>query len=83
MSLTPGTLRDLPEITAMAEFRSMGLPATAATAEVTETTETVIAGLRTGAEEDWLNFDLPEVMGVVMDLGYQWRSYCILSSILR
>ena len=52
MSLTPETLRDLPEITAMAEFRSMELPATAATAEVTETTETVIAGLRTGAEED-------------------------------
>ena len=52
MSLTPEMLRDLPETTAMAEFRSMGLPATAATAEVTETTETVIAGLRTGAEED-------------------------------
>ena len=47
MSLTPETLRDLPEITAMAEFRSMGLPVTAATAEVTETTETVIADLRT------------------------------------
>ena len=52
MSLTSEMLRDLPEITAMAEFRSMGLPATAATAEITETTETVIAGLRTGAEED-------------------------------
>ena len=52
MSLTSETLRDLPEITAMAEFRSMGSPATAATAEVTEITETVIAGLRTEAEED-------------------------------
>ena len=52
MSLTPETLRNLPEITAMAEFRSMGLPATAVTAEVTEITETVIAGLRTRAEED-------------------------------
>ena len=52
MSLTPEILRDLPETTAMAEFRSMGLPATAATAEVTETTETVITDLKTGAEED-------------------------------
>ena len=52
MSLTPETLRDLPEINAMAEFRSMGLPATAATAGVTETIKTVIADLRTGAEED-------------------------------
>ena len=52
MSLTPEMLRDLPEITAMAEFRSMRSPATAATAEVTETTETVIADLRTEAEED-------------------------------
>ena len=52
MSLTPETLRDLPEITAMGEFRSMGLPATAAMTEVTETTETVIADLRTEAEED-------------------------------
>ena len=55
MSLTPETLRDLPEITAMTEFRFMGLPATAATAEVTETTETVIADLRTEAEEDCHN----------------------------
>ena len=83
MSLTPGTLRDLPETTAMAEFRSMGLPATAATAGVTETTGTVIAGLRTGAEEDWLDFSLPEAVGVMVDLGCQWRSCCILLSILR
>ena len=69
MSLTSGTLRDLPEITAMAEFRSMGLPATAATAEVTEITETVIAGLRTETEEDWLDFSLPEAMRVVMNLS--------------
>ena len=52
MSLTPETLRDLPEITAMAEFRSMRSPATAVTAEVTKTTETVIANLRTETEED-------------------------------
>ena len=52
MSLTSEMLRDLPEITAMAEFRSMELPATAVTAEVTETTETVITGLKTEAEED-------------------------------
>ena len=52
MSLSPETLRDLPEITAMAEFRSMELPVTAATAEVTEITETVITDLRTGTEED-------------------------------
>ena len=52
MSLTPETLRDLPETTTMAEFRSMESPATAVTAEVTETTETVITGLRTEAEED-------------------------------
>ena len=83
MSLTPGTLRDLPETTAMAEFRSMGSPATAAMAGVTETTGTVIAGLRTGAEEDWLDFSLPEAVRVMMDLGCQWCSYCILSSILR
>ena len=69
MSLTPGMLRDLPEITAMAESRSMGSPATAATAGVTETTGTVIAGLRIGAEEDWLDFSLPEAMGVVVNLG--------------
>ena len=83
MSLTSETLRDLPETTAMTEFRSMGLPATAATAEVTEITETVIAGLRTGAEEDWLDFSLPEAVGVMVDLGCRWRSCCILSSILR
>ena len=52
MSLTSETLRDLPEITAMTEFRSMELPATAVTAEITETTETVIAGLKTEAEEN-------------------------------
>ena len=70
MSLTSETLRDLPEITAMAEFRSMELPATAATAEVTEITETVITGLRIEAEEDWLDFDLPEVMKVMVNLSY-------------
>ena len=69
MSLTSETLRDLPEITAMAEFRSMGLPATAVTAEVTETTETEIADLRTEAEEDRLNFNLPEVMRVMVNLS--------------
>ena len=42
----------MPEITAMTEFRFMRSPATAVTAEVTETTETVIADLRTEAEED-------------------------------
>ena len=52
MSLTSETLRDLPEITAMTEFRFMKLPVTAATAEVTETIKTVIADLRTEAEED-------------------------------
>ena len=52
MSLTPETLRDLPEITVMTEFRFMRLPATAATAEITETTETVIADLKTETEED-------------------------------
>ena len=52
MSLTSDTLRDLPETTAMTEFRSMRSPATAVIAEITETTETVIAGLRTEAEED-------------------------------
>ena len=83
MSLTPETLRDLPEITTMTEFRSMGLPATAATAEVTETTETVIAGLRTEAEEYELNFDLPEAVRVMVNLSCQWHSCCILSSILR
>ena len=69
MSLTPETLRDLPEITAMAEFKSMGSLATAATAEVTETTETVITDLKIGAEEDWLNFSLPEAMRVMVNLG--------------
>ena len=52
MFLTPETLRDLPEITAMAEFRSMEVPATAVTAEVTKTTETVIADLKIETEED-------------------------------
>ena len=69
MFLTSETLRDLPEITAIAEFRSIGLPATAVTAEVTQTTETVIAGLRTGAEEDWLDFSLPEAVRVMMNLN--------------
>ena len=52
MSLTSETLRDLPEITAMTEFRFMRLPATAVTAEVTKITETVIADLETETEED-------------------------------
>ena len=52
ISLTPEILRDLPEITAMTEFRFMKLPATAVTAEVTETTETVITDLKTETEED-------------------------------
>ena len=52
MSLTSETLRDLPEITVMAEFMSMELPVTAATAEITETTETVITNLKTETEED-------------------------------
>ena len=71
MSLTPETLRDLPEITAMTEFRSMRSPATAVTAEVTETTETVIADLRTEAEEDWLNFSLSEAVRVMVNMSYQ------------
>ena len=52
MSLTSETLRDLPEISVMAEFRFMRSPATAVMTEVTETTETVIADLKTEAEED-------------------------------
>ena len=52
MSLTSETLRDLPEITAMTEFRSMRLSVTAAMTEVTEITETVIADLKTETEED-------------------------------
>ena len=68
MSLTPETLRDLPEITAMAEFRFMRLPVTAVTAEVTETTETVITDLKIEAEEDWLNFSLSEAVRVVVNL---------------
>ena len=52
MSLTSETLRDLPKITAMTEFRSMRLPATAVTAEVTETIKTVTTDLKTEAEED-------------------------------
>ena len=52
MSLTPETLRNLPEITVMTEFRSMRLPATAVTAEVTEIIKTVIADLRIETEED-------------------------------
>ena len=70
MSLTSETLRDLPEITVMAEFMSMELPVTAATAEITETTETVITNLKTETEEDWLNFSLPEAVRVVMNLDY-------------
>ena len=69
MSLTSEILRDLPETTVIAEFRSMRLPATAVTAEVTETTRTVIAGLRTEVEEDWLNFSLPEAVRVVINLN--------------
>ena len=52
MFLTSEILRDLPEITVKTEFRSMRLPATAVIAEMTEITETVIADLRTEAEED-------------------------------
>ena len=52
ISLTSETLRDFSEITAIAEFRSMRLPVTAATAEITETTETVITDLKTEAKED-------------------------------
>ena len=70
MSFTSETLRDLPEITVIAEFRSMRLSATAATAEVTETTETVIADLRTETEEDWLNFSLSEAVRVIVNLSY-------------
>ena len=69
MSFTPETLRDLPEITAIAEFRFMKSSATAVTAEVTETTETVIADLRIETEEDWLNFSLSEAMRVMMNLS--------------
>ena len=69
MSLTSETLRDLPEITAITELRSIRLPATAVTAKVTETIETVIADLRTEAEEDWLNFSLPEAVRVMMNLS--------------
>ena len=83
MSLTSETLRDLPEITVMTEFRFMRLSATAVTAEVTETTETVITDLKTETEEDWLNFSLSEAVRVMINLDYQWCSYCILSSILR
>ena len=52
LTLTSEILRDLPEITVMTEFRSMRLSATAVTAKITEITETVIANLRTEAEED-------------------------------
>ena len=52
MFLTPEILRDLPEITAMTEFRSMESPVTAAMTELTETTETMITDLKTEAEED-------------------------------
>ena len=70
MSLTPETLRNLPEITAMTEFRFMRSPVTAVTAEVTETTETVIADLRIKTEEDWLNFSLFEAVEVMVNLSY-------------
>ena len=52
MSLTPEILRNLPEITVITEFRFMKLPATAVTAEVTETIKTVITDLKTETEED-------------------------------
>ena len=52
MSLTPETLRDLPEITAIAEFRFMRLSATAAIAEINETIKTVITDLKTETKED-------------------------------
>ena len=51
-SFTSEILRDLPEITVMTEFRFMKSPATAVTAEITKTTETVITNLKTEAEED-------------------------------
>ena len=47
----------------------MRLPATAVTAEVTETTRTVIAGLRTEIKEDWLNFSLSKAVRVVINLN--------------
>ena len=52
MFLTSETLRDLPEITIMIEFRFMRLSVTAVTAEITKITETVIADLRIKTEED-------------------------------
>ena len=52
MFLSSEILRDLPEITAVTEFRFMRLPVTAVTAEITETTETVIADLKIRVEED-------------------------------
>ena len=57
-------------LTAMTEFRSMRLPATAAMTEVTEITETVITGLETETEEDWLDFSLSKAIRVVMNLDY-------------
>ena len=70
ISLTSEILRNLPEITAMTEFRFMKLPVIAAMTEVTETTETVIANLKIETEEDWLNFSLSEAMRVIMNLNY-------------
>ena len=70
-------------VSAIVSYILTGSPVTAATAEVTETTETVIADLRTGAEEDWLNFSLPEAIRVIVNLSCWWCSCCILSSILR
>ena len=70
MSFTSEILRNLPEITAMTEFRFMKLPVIAAMTEVTETTETVIANLKIETEEDWLNFSLSEAMRVIMNLNY-------------
>ena len=52
MFFTSETLRDLPEITVIAELIFMRLPATAVTAEVTETIKTVIADLKIETEED-------------------------------
>ena len=48
----------------------MESPVTAAMTELTETTETMITDLKTEAEEDWLNFSLPEAVIVVINLDY-------------
>ena len=70
MFLTSETLRDLPEITVMTEFRFMKLSITAVIAEVTEITETVITDLKIKIEEDCLSFSLSEAVRVVMNLNY-------------